>query len=440
MIGGRPAVDKITILCLGTRGDVQPYVALAIALKQSGFIPKIAAPINFEAFIEQHGIDYSPIHMNTEEGLKSPEGRAWLASGNSRAFLRHLSALMKDSRPHLQKGCWEACQGADAIIGTAMTLSEAATLSEKLSLPMVASILYPLLPRSSSFANPLVAAKNLPAGWMNSLTHLLIERVAFSDMREDLNRWRAEMGLAPTSTTPSKWLQLNRILTLHHYGEPLFQKPGDWAAQNVLTGPLFLNEADTPATSDPELTEFLAAGEAPVFLGFGSMPVLDPEAVLTMTARVTERLGIRAVVGAGWSQLHGSDVPKHMLLLSSVDYRRLFPRCRALVHHGGAGTTYLGLLSGKPTVVYSVFAEQPFWGERLKKAGAGVHFRFSEFSETTLLSGLQHVLQPAVRDRAEQLGKQFKPEAGAASSVAEISRYLQARHSGRLRLAKGHSA
>jgi len=439
MILGPSATDRITILCLGTRGDVQPYVALAIALKQSGFTPKIAAPLNFEAFIEQHGVDYSPIHMNTEEGLKSPEGRAWLASGNSRAFLRHLSALMKDNRPHLQKGCWEACQGADAIIGTAMTLSEAASLSEKLSLPMVASILYPLLPRSSSFANPLVAAKNLPAGWMNSLTHALVERIAFSDVREDLNRWRAEMGLAPTSTTPSKWLQLNKTLTLHHYGEPLFQKPRDWAAQNVLTGPLFLNGADTPAPSDPKLTEFLAAGEAPVFLGFGSMPV-DPEAVLTMTARVSERLGIRAVVGAGWSQLRGSDVPKHMLLLRSVDYRWLFPMCRALVHHGGAGTTYLGLLSGRPAVVYSIFAEQPFWGERLKKAGGGTHFRFSEFSETTLLSGLQHVLQPAVRDRAEQLGKQLQPEAGAASSVAEISRYLQACRSVPLRLAKGHSA
>jgi sterol 3beta-glucosyltransferase len=90
--------------------------------------------------------------------------------------------------------------------------------------------------------------------------------------------------------------------------------------------------------------------------------------------------------------------------------------------------------------VYSVFAEQPFWGERLKKAGGGTHFRFSEFSETTLLSGLQHVLQPVVRDRAEQLGKQLEPEAGTASSVAEISRYLRAGQSGELPSAKAQSA
>jgi sterol 3beta-glucosyltransferase len=440
MIGRPLASGKITILCLGTRGDVQPYIALAIALKRSGFTPKIAAPVNFESFIEQHGIEYSAIHINTEEGLKSAEGRAWLASGNSRAFLRHLSALMKDNRAHLQTGCWEACQGADAIIGTAMTISEAAALSERLGLPMVASLLYPVLPRSSAFANPLAAAKNLPAGWMNALSHMLFERVAFADVREDLNHWRAKMGLAATRTTPSEWLRRNNTLTLHHYGEPLFQKPNDWAAQNVLTGPLFLDGAETPAPCDAKLTEFLAAGEPPVFLGFGSMPVLDPEAVLAMTARVTERLGIRAVVGAGWSQLHDSDVPKHMLLLRSVDYRLLFPRCRALVHHGGAGTIYLGLLSGKPAVVYSVFAEQPFWGERLKKAGGGAHFRFSEFSEATLLRGLQHVLQPTVRDRAEQLGKQLKPEAGTESAVAEISRYLDAGRSGGSRLAKGHSA
>uniref|UniRef100_Q024E7 Glycosyl transferase, family 28 n=1 Tax=Solibacter usitatus (strain Ellin6076) TaxID=234267 RepID=Q024E7_SOLUE len=438
MTGRLPAVDKITILCLGTRGDVQPYVALASALKQSGFTPKIAAPVNFEAFIKQHGIDYAPIDMNTEEGLKSPEGRAWLAAGNSRAFIRHLSALMKRHRRNLQKGCWEACQGANAIIGTAMTLAEAASLSEKLRLPMVASLIYPLLPRSSSFANFLVAAKSLPTGWMNSLTHMLVERMAFADVREDLNIWRAEMGLAPTRTTPSKWLRLNKTLTLHHYGEPLFQRPRDWMPQNVLTGPLFLNEAGTPASSGAKLTRFLEAGEPPAFLGFGSMPVLDPEAVLTMAARVTERLGIRAVVGAGWSQLGDSDVPKHMLLLKSVDHGRLFPKCRALVHHGGAGTTFAGLLSGRPAAVYSVFADQPFWGERLKQTGAGTHFRFSEFSEATLLKGLQRVLGPAVRDRAEQLGKQLEPEAGAENSVAEISRYLRVSRSGRL--AKGHSA
>jgi len=421
-----PAVEKLTILCLGTRGDVQPYVALALALKHSGFVPKIAAPLNFQAFIEQHGIEYSPIRMNTEEGLKSPEGRAWLASGNTRAFLRHLSALMKRDRPHLQKGYWEACQGADAIIGTAMTLAEAATMSERLRLPMIASLIYPLLPRSSTFANFLVASKNLPAGWLNSLSHVLLETMAFSDMREELNRWRAEMGLTATSTTPSTWLRRNNILVLHHYGDPLFSKPHDWADQNVLTGPLFLNGPEPPAVADPRLTEFLAAGEAPVFLGFGSMPVLDPEAALSMTARVTARLGIRAVVGAGWSELRDSDVPRHMLLLKSVDHARLFPQCRALVHHGGAGTTFAGLLSGKPAVVFSVFADQPFWGERLKKSGAGTHFPFREFSEATLLAGLQHVLQPAVRNRAEQLGRQLGPETGTVSSVAEITRYLDA--------------
>src|SRR5689334_1916773 len=130
MIAMPPDMAKVTLLCLGTRGDVQPYIALASALKRHGFVPKIAAPVNFKTLVETFGLPYSPINMNTEEGLRSPEGRAWLASGNTRAFVKHLNQLMKRDRRSLQEGCWAACQDADLIIGTMMTLGEGMSLAE----------------------------------------------------------------------------------------------------------------------------------------------------------------------------------------------------------------------------------------------------------------------------------------------------------------------
>src|SRR5215472_10662109 len=142
---------KVTILALGTRGDVQPYIALALALQRNGFTPKIAAPVNFESFIREYGVAYAPVRIDTEEALKLREGRTWLASGNTRAFIRHLNVLLERDRPALQEGCWEACQDADAIIATMMTLGEGISLSEKLRRPLLASILFPVLPRSRSF-------------------------------------------------------------------------------------------------------------------------------------------------------------------------------------------------------------------------------------------------------------------------------------------------
>jgi sterol 3beta-glucosyltransferase len=361
--------------------------------------------------------------MDTEEGLKSREGRAWLASGNTRAFIRHLNVLMERDRPALQEGCWEACQDADAIIATGMTLAEGITISEKLRRPLVASLLYPLIPRSRSFPQFLVAAKDLPAGWLNYLTHVLFERMAFSGVRDDLNRWRGRMNLPPMNIGPSAWLERNQTLILHHYGGPLFPTPGDWKPQNVLTGPLFL--PGMAPLADPAVTEFLTKGESPVFMGFGSMPVLDPEGVLNTTARVIGKLGVRAIVGAGWSQLQASNVSKDLLVVGFADYSQLFPQCQALVHHGGAGTTFIGLCCQKPALVFSVFADQPFWGERLKRAGAGAHYRFRAFREDTLLAGLQQVLRPETKQRARDLGREFDLESGTTASVMQIIRYLR---------------
>ncbi|HEY2019452.1 MAG TPA: glycosyltransferase [Bryobacteraceae bacterium] len=416
-------MKNITILCLGTRGDIQPYAALALGLQERGFRPKLAAPINFEAFIRGYGLEYSPIEMNTEEGLKSKEGRAWLAAGNSRAFIRHLNELMKRDRPALERGVEEAARGADAIVGTAMTLAEGISISEKLKIPFLASQIYPLVPASREYPNFLVAPKGSRLGLVNYVTHLLFERAWWQGIRGDLNQWRSKLGLPAMEVSPARWCRERRIPTLHHYSETLFPRPADWPGHHVLTGPLFVPERREAPLSG-KLLEFLHAGPPPVFLGFGSMPILDPEAALQMTSRVTHKLGVRAVIGAGWSEFRPAAVDRHVFLVDSAEHNQLFPRCQALVHHGGAGTTFTGLRWGRPAAVFSVFADQPFWGERLRKAGAGIHYGFRAFSEETLLASLRHVLSPEVQARARELGKRLEDEAGVAASVEQIERRL----------------
>jgi sterol 3beta-glucosyltransferase len=415
---------RISILAMGTRGDIQPYAALALGLARRGFRPKIAAPRNFEAFLRGFGLDYSPIEMDTEEGLKSEEGRAWLAAGNSRAFLRHLTRLMDRDRAAFQRGVLQAAEGAEAVIGTAMTLPESISVAEKFRLPFLASLIYPVLPPSRKYPQFLVSPKDSRFGLANYLTHFVFDKAWWPKIRGALNQWRASIGLPPLRSSPAHWMRHARTLTLHHYSETLFPRPADWSPGHVLTGPLFV--PDGPAPLSGPLLEFLEAGSPPVFLGFGSMPILDPGAALEMTARVTRKLGIRAVVGFGWSDFPPVSTHSHVFLTKSADHNQLFPLCQALVHHGGAGTTFTGLRWGKPAAVFSVFADQPFWGERLSRTGAGIHFRFRSFNEETLFAGLDHVLRPAAQARAQELGKRLGAESGVDASVTQIEKYLSA--------------
>lgn len=424
-------MKRIAILTLGTRGDVQPYIALALGLQQRGFRPRIVAPVNFDGFLREHGLEHWPIEMNTEEGLKSAEGRAWLASGNSRAFLRHLGKLMQRDATALRRGIWEACQETDAIVGTAMTLAEGLSVAEKLDLPFLASLLYPVLPASRHYPQYFVTTKPSPLKLVNYLTHTMFQHAWWRDNRDALNRWRGSIGLAPLRHSAIDQIEKRKILTLHNYSETLFPRPADWPANHVLTGPMFLSN-NGAALSTP-LLEFLRAGEPPVFLGFGSMPILDPGAALEMTARAAGRLGIRAVIGFGWS-----DFPAyqngHLFLTRSADHNQLFPLCRALVHHGGAGTTFTGIRAGVPAVIFSVFADQPLWGERLSRTGAGIHFPFRRFSEETLSAGLRHVLRLEAQACAQELSKRIAAESGVATSVARIEQLLSIRGSGAAQL------
>jgi sterol 3beta-glucosyltransferase len=426
---GEAHLKKITILCLGTRGDVQPYVALALGLQRRGWTPKIAAPVNLAAFVEQFGVECHPFDVDTEKGLKSPEGRAWLSAGKTRAFLRRIQELIRKDRPALEKGFWEASQGADALIGTVMTLGAGMSLAEKLEIPFIGGLTFPMLPPTGEWANLFVRSKAFPFPFLNRASHWLFDQQAWSVARADHNAWRLRMGLQPLRRSFYRWIEREKILMLHHYSPTLVPRPGEWGDHHIVTGPLYLSDALPPLIPRPpldaRLQQFLRDGTKPVFLGFGSMPILDAGRVLRMTAKVTEQLGIRAVIGAGWSEFNDSNLPPRLHLIESTDHDQLFPLCQALVHHGGAGTTAAGLHWGKPALVFSVFADQPFWGERLAEAGAGAHFRFKFFSEATLASGLRHVLEPAVQRRAQELGERFRAEAGLERSLEAIGARLE---------------
>ena len=181
------------------------------------------------------------------------------------------------------------------------------------------------------------------------------------------------------------------------------------------------------STGNPELSAWLRKGPPPVYFGLGSMPVRDPAAMIRLVAATTRKRGERAVICAGWSAFEVAEtIPDHVRLVGALDHEWLFPQCSAAVHHGGAGTVFTAASAGLPSVVCSVFADQPFWGARLERLGVGVHLPFKKVNAASLEKAMGRIVEPDIRNKAAQLGEQLRAEPDATPSIVALAEQLGA--------------
>jgi UDP:flavonoid glycosyltransferase YjiC (YdhE family) len=206
----------------------------------------------------------------------------------------------------------------------------------------------------------------------------------------------------------------------------LIPKPQDWASHISISGFYFLTQT-TEYVPDPALSAFLSAGPAPIYVGFGSIVIDNPE---TLTKTVLDTIvlaGVRAVVSKGWAGLGLQQLPGSIFLVGDVPHAWLFRHVSAVVHHGGAGTTAAAMVAGKPSVIVPFFGDQFFWGSMVQKAGAGAKpIPVKELTATSLAAAIIEVLQPAVLDRAEVLGKLIDCENGTVSGCASLHQQTEA--------------
>lgn len=207
----------------------------------------------------------------------------------------------------------------------------------------------------------------------------------------------------------------------------LIPKPSDWGPEIDIAGFVFLDLASSfkpPAT----LTDFLNAAEPPVYIGFGSIVVDDPDKFTTMIFEAVEKAGVRALVSKGWGGLGDEgNTPANIYMLENTPHDWLFPRVSAVVHHGGAGTTAIGLKCGKPTMIVPFFGDQPFWGAMVAKAGAGAKepIPYKYLNAESLAEGIQQCLTPQAKANAEKLARDIELEGdGAKNAVDSFHRHL----------------
>jgi sterol 3beta-glucosyltransferase len=262
-------------------------------------------------------------------------------------------------------------------------------------------------------ASLLLTARNL--GPFNALSYKLVQSAMWKNARDGVAAQRQAFGLSPARGRFFERAAAEKWRTLISYSTHLLARPDDWPTHVVSCGAIELPDALKEKLGErglaPDLEAWLSKGPPPIYIGFGSMPVLDASRTLAMTRRVLEALDARAIIGAGWSNL-AEDSDARVRVVGETDHAALFARCEAAVHHGGAGTTHTSLRAGLPTLICSVFADQPFWGARVAKLGVGTTFPFQKLDEARLLEGLRHLRRDDVRERAQRLGAALRQERG----------------------------
>jgi sterol 3beta-glucosyltransferase len=418
---------RITLIAPGSQGDVRPYVALGMGLKVDGHTVCLATNLNFETLVRQHGLEFHPLHGDTEALMRDPEVGNALAKNNPIAQLSLLKKKLIVLNEQWVRDCLEACRGADLVMGGFGGVITGQPVAEKLGIPFVQAWLVPFLPTREFPAVSFPTIRTWLGGRLNHPSHVLGWRwLAWPMQRASVNAARQSvLGLppAPKPDGPLAWLNERKYPVLNGFSPHVVPRPADWGAHIHITGYWFL---DPPSDWQPPagLVEFLQAGPPPVYVGFGSMSHGGPAASLRATHMVVKALqlaGQRGILLAGWGGLSQADLPDSVYIVDSIPHSWLFPQVAAVVHHGGAGTTAAGLRAGVPTItVPFISLDQNFWGWRVADLGVGLPpIPSRRLTAKRLARAITAaVTDPLMRQRAAELGEKIRLEDGVAQAVA----------------------
>ncbi|WP_338873059.1 glycosyltransferase [Myxococcus stipitatus] len=403
---------RVLLSTYGTRGDVQPFVALAKTLKARGHVVALCTPTGFRGMVERHGIPYA--HMDnavlelTEAVLRAP------TRAEQRRLFKGFGAII---RAGLEDE-WRAAREVepDVFVYHSKALGSH-HIAEKLGATELLAMPLPLT-RTREFPVPILPFFRL-GGWLNALSYRVLS-LANAFWAGATNDFRVKtLGLAPLSrfADPMRRADGSEVSALYAYSEHLLPRPADWPAQAQVTGGWFLDEADQ-WTPPNELQAFLAGGAPPVYVGFGSMGAAHADARASAILKAVALTGERAVLTTGWGGLKVQALPPEVFMLESAPHDWLFPRMSAVVHHGGAGSTMAGLRAGKPTVICPFLGDQPFWGHRVHQAGVGPRpVPQKSLTAERLAVAIREALSPRVQAHAAAMGERIRGEDGTERAV-----------------------
>jgi sterol 3beta-glucosyltransferase len=415
---------RIAILATGSRGDVEPYIALGKALKEKGSYVRILSHQNFSQLVNSYGLEFWPITGNVQEIAQSCEMSKRIEKGS---FLSVISQMKKDAKTQaieaVKKGT-DACEGIDIILAGLAGLFTGYTLAEKHNIPLTQVYYIPLTPTRSFPSFLFYKMPKWTGSFANKLSFHITRQIIWQGFRSVDNLTRKEilhLKKAPL-WGPYRKLSDKDQPVLYGYSPSLLPTASDWDANTHVTGFWFLEEP-TDWKPPQELLDFLESGDPPIYIGFGSMSSKNPEETTKLVLAALEETDQRAIVSSGWNGLTRKDLLSSVFMIDTVPFSWLFPKMAAIVHHGGAGTTHHGVRAGVPSIVIPFFADQPFWGNRIKELGVGPGpIPRKRLTAKRLASAISiAVTDIDMRRRAKDLGAKVREEKGLETAVKIIT-------------------
>jgi UDP:flavonoid glycosyltransferase YjiC (YdhE family) len=451
---------NIVIIVIGSRGDIQPFLKIGKILKEDyGHRVRIATHPAFKKFVEEDsGLEFFSVGGDPSELMafmvKNPGLIPSVDTIKEGEIGKRRAAMYE-----MFQGMWRACINstddeddyanlkmmgtktpfiADAIIANPPSFAPP-HIAERLGIPLHMMFTFPYTP-TTQFPHPLanIKSSNVDAGYTNFMSYPLVEMMTWQGLGDLINRFRAKtLWLDEVSTlwAPGQLYRL-KVPYTYMWSPGLVPKPKDWGPEIDISGFVFLDLASSFKPPE-DLVKFLDNGEPPVYIGFGSIVVDDPNKFTELIFEAVKLAGVRALVSKGWGGFGSNrDAPDNIYMLENTPHDWLFPRVSAVVHHGGAGTTAIGLKCARPTMIVPFFGDQPFWGAMVAKAKAGAHecIPYKKLTAERLAEGIKQCLTDEARKNVKEIADSIAKEGdGALNAVRSFHRSLPLRGENNMR-------
>ncbi|MBX3001537.1 MAG: glycosyltransferase family 1 protein [Caldilineaceae bacterium] len=412
---------RITIFAFGTWGDVRPFVVLGMGLQAAGHDVQVVASPGYEDWVRARGLDFHPLRDDVHRLVAQLSSRDVF---NPIHQIQMVREVLPQILTRVGQDLLAAARAADALLTVEFSL--AAFLDVLPPEPKTVLINpAPLTPTREFISAGAPSPQLFPfPAFYNRLSYSFVRRMAWMLLSTPRNQLRKQHPGKRKHTFNTYQAALDAAPALTVVSKHVITRPADWADHQQITGYLF--DDDPTWTPPAALCDFLAAGEPPVYIGFGSMPDSKPQATTRLFIEALHKAGKRGVILSGWAGMGVDDAPENIHFLKYAPHNWLFPQMVAVVHHGGAGTTASGFLAGVPTIIVPHNADQPFWGRRAQELGVGTApIPRGKLSVDKLAAAIvEATTNRSIHQKAAELSQKIDAEDGTGEAVKMIGAIL----------------